>query len=411
MARTRALVSVALVLALAACGGDSKPAATAGRSTGGAGSASEPAAAACPGTRVAKPALVALALRADGLAPCWTAFGGANNAVTAVDGQTVMVSSTPCTDRSDGSSDLIALDTATGKELWRVNGAGVPAENEEHGVRAAGDHVLMSAGESSMQARDTRTGKVLWELANAGAVADGPDFVVASVGIDVDTTYLVADRRTGKERWHVNRAFGGSSAVVADATSVLIDDDGESGETTAYDATTGHRRWTAAFHLNDTGGRGEDLKPSIVVDGVVIGLDGPRTRGRDIKTGRLLWTSNVSLDLGANEITGGRVVVYLPDESAGVLDVRTGKTLWTTKDALLLPGPAVLLGWSERGFSGLDLTTGKELWTVISSQLNTLPDRGSDTGQEPVGPELASMVVSSDRVFLSYLNCPPGENE
>jgi len=412
MARTRILVSgVALVLVVAACGGHSKPASTGGRSAGSAAAAVGPAAA-CPDTRVAAPGLVALALRADGLAPCWTAFGGANAEVLAVDGQTVVVTSTPCTGNFDAPSDLIALDTATGKQLWRADGAGVPDSSEEHGVRAAGDHVLITAG----KARDTRTGELLWELGEAEAQADGPDFVVTGVdvleGNDVTSTYLVAERRTGRERWRSKPLVGGSDAIVADATSVLINDG--NGETIGYDAKTGQQRWTAQFPLSYSGD-GENSLPSIVLDDVVIGLEGDRTRGRDIATGRVIWTIDSALGWQpgiANGITGRALPVYFADFSAGLLDVRTGKTLWTSKEAgLLQPGPSVMLAMTQRGISGLDLNTGKELWTTATSKLDTLPHMPAEADAGPVGPEQLSVVVSSDRAFFSYVNCSPGEND
>lgn len=185
---------------------------------------------------------------------------------------------------SPRSDAVIALDLATGEELWvtqftegdvwtTANPQGVDADVGApvnfftvDGADALG--VADKAGIYHTLSRDD--GKVLWEaeLTEGGlmggvqasaAVADGTVFV-ASNRASTEADLIALDTETGDERWRLD-VGGHAAGPVSWANGVVYLAD-DSGQIAAYDAEDGTRLWRHAVPANAAGG-------IAIVDGTV----------------------------------------------------------------------------------------------------------------------------------------------
>jgi alcohol dehydrogenase (cytochrome c) len=119
-------------------------------------------------------------------------------------------------------SDVVALDAATGRELWKHSARlpgdmiGAGAWKVSRGTALLGDRVFLATLDARVKALDAKTGKKLWDVslgdyrtgyAFTGAPLAVKDLViVGSSGGDFATRGFIAalDAKTGKERWRFN---------------------------------------------------------------------------------------------------------------------------------------------------------------------------------------------------------------
>ncbi|MDX1964024.1 MAG: PQQ-binding-like beta-propeller repeat protein [Pirellulales bacterium] len=221
--------------------------------------------------------------------PQWSQFRGPNNSGVALEAQPPVKfgpaqnvlykvplstgASSPCiygeriyvTAFDQGQLWTIALDRATGKELWRKAS---PAEKLEdynpfEGSPAAstpatdGEHIVSYFGSNGLFCYDT-TGKLLWKfplppaevLGRFGSgvspiIADGKVILVRDV-LQTPTIYAL-DVKTGKPVWDKSR----EGLITAYSTPVIWENNGVKevvtagiGRLVAYDLRDGSERWT-----------------------------------------------------------------------------------------------------------------------------------------------------------------------
>ena len=119
-------------------------------------------------------------------------------------------------------SDVVALDAATGRELWKHSARlpgdmiGAGAWKVSRGVALLDDKVFLATLDARVKALDAKTGKKLWDVSlgdyhvgyafTSAPLAVKDLVIVGSSGGDFATRGFIAalDAKTGKERWRFN---------------------------------------------------------------------------------------------------------------------------------------------------------------------------------------------------------------
>lgn len=155
-----------------------------------------------------------------------------------------------------GIGELVALEAATGAEVWRqrLNSTGSGAPTVADGL------VYLVSGDETGWAIDAATGRVEWQLVATpdvnnvlGAPAPALDRDLAIFGFGSGELQAVF-RRGGLRRWDaavIGERSGAALANVSDLTGAPVISGGtvyagnQSGRTVAFDLGSGARRWTA----------------------------------------------------------------------------------------------------------------------------------------------------------------------
>jgi alcohol dehydrogenase (cytochrome c) len=127
-------------------------------------------------------------------------------------------------------NDVIALNAATGKQIWAYSYTPDPAARNccgkfSRGVAISGNTIFLASFDARMIAIDARTGKELWKTEPAGNPKDGYAFTVAplvvkdkviagTAGGEFGVRGFIAawDVKTGKEVWRFNTVPGPGEA-------------------------------------------------------------------------------------------------------------------------------------------------------------------------------------------------------
>lgn len=215
-------------------------------------------------------------------------------------------------------SIVIALDRATGKELWRTTvHEGVPHEKGH----ATGSH------------------------ASASPITDGQR-LIASFGsrglfaLDLDGKVLWS-KQLGQMKTLAGFGEGSSPALYGDTVVVQWDEEGPS-FLAAYDARTGDERWKRAREVDSSWG-----SPTIaVVEGraQVVATGSDVTRGYDLATGEPLWSCAGMSKNPVNSAVVAGGVAYVTNAYMG--DVIQALRLTGAKGALEA-GQGLL--WARKG--------------------------------------------------------------
>ncbi|MBN2225128.1 MAG: PQQ-binding-like beta-propeller repeat protein [Deltaproteobacteria bacterium] len=203
----------------------------------------------------------------------------------------------------------VALDAATGKEIWRIETAD-PESGEQTFTSPAldGDTVYFGGADFFLYAVDAETGVVRWKydvgwyLTSRYVVVDNDTIYVAN------RDYLIAlDKQTRAEKWRFKvTGYVGIAPAVACGSVFVFDQ----GNLCSVDAQTGLLKWR--FSLKDIGFTKEEYTydPPIVVDGIVYfgGLD-ESVYAVDADTGELLWSYKTEYKTSTPVIVDG--VLYV----------------------------------------------------------------------------------------------------
>lgn len=241
-----------------------------------------------------------------------------------VSGSTVAVAS--------NNGTVLALDSATGRELWRAS-VGVPLSA---GVGSDGKVTAVVTRENEVVALDM--GRVLWrqrlgaQTYTAPLVAGGRVFLLAA-----DRSVTAFDGQTGRKLWIQQRTgealvLGQSSVLLAVGDTLVA---GMSGRLVGMNPTNGSIRWEAAIAAPRGTNEVErlvDLVGSVSrVGNVVCARAFQSAVGCvDALTGRLLWTKPAL----ASEGVGGNDSAVFGTENDGTVQAwnRTdGERLWSSE--------------------------------------------------------------------------------
>jgi outer membrane protein assembly factor BamB len=196
--------------------------------------------------------------------------------------------------------ELIAVDAATGVELWRFQ---VPSKSAETGETPTGSYenlwihdppvrvdgiVYFSSMNEHLYAVDAATGNLLWRF-NLGAPAYPSPVVVDGTVYAASHGHLFAlDAATGVLRWQ-QQIEGVFSPVTVDGGLIYVSHDRAHGRLAAFDAQTGRPRWEYQYSQSTY----YEFSRPVVLDGVVyVGDWGTFCQGLfavDASSGALLW--------------------------------------------------------------------------------------------------------------------------
>ncbi|WP_295955120.1 outer membrane protein assembly factor BamB [Rhodoferax sp.] len=261
-----------------------------------------------------------------------------------VSGSTVAVAS--------NNGTVLALDGATGRELWRAS-VGAPLSA---GVGSDGKVTAVVTRENEVVALEA--GRVLWrqrlgaQTYTAPLVAGGRVFLLAA-----DRSVVAFDGQTGRKLWNQQRTgealvLGQSSVLLAVGDSLVA---GMSGRLVGMNPANGSTRWEAAIAAPRGTNEVErlvDLVGSVSrVGNVVCARAFQSAVGCvDALTGRLLWTKPA---LASEGVGGNDTAVFGTENDGNVLawSRADGERLWSserlryrTLSAPLAVGRSVVVG-------------------------------------------------------------------
>jgi outer membrane protein assembly factor BamB len=238
---------------------------------------------------------------------------------------------------TDARGHAVALDARTGEQRWAQDlGFDVAG-----GVGGGQDKVVITGLRGEIAALDLLTGAPLWKI-DLGSVVNAPAAVDAlRVALrTADGRLVVLNASNGDRMWSDARpvpplSLQGTSKPVLLQDAVLAGFD--NGDFSAYELSSGRRLFTINVALpsgrNDVE-RMVDVDSTPVMDrGVIYAL---AYQGRlvaiDTATAQVIWASKMS---GFSDLALDNQAIYLTDNNSHLLaiDRRTGRTLWS-QDAL-----------------------------------------------------------------------------
>ena len=334
----------------------------------------------------------------------WSVTATANFVPLVSTATQVIALSMGCSDTNGGF--VVALDLATGKQLWRTKT--LPPDVMDFlratPTGAGSGVVVLGEDDGHVAGRDVATGRVLWRHSGL-PVADGADIAVIADGARARSPLLVVDRKTGRERWRVSPAAHNSRAFPAVAAGSGVIAVSVEGETVGYAAHTGAKRWTIPI------GPASDTTSVRIIDGVVSGVtghgntaDAGATHAYDVNTGRAVWTSP-AFPAETAQPTAHNLYVAFPHTLAA-LDPHTGRIRWRhdiTEPGFASPGPGSVVLAAQGLTEGIDATTGTVMWKATDNAL------AAAAGHRPANEAPAGIVPENHALLLSYGQCPGGE--
>jgi outer membrane protein assembly factor BamB len=241
---------------------------------------------------------------------------------------------------SDATAEITALDTATGRTVWRADAR--PRRNHGSllgaGIACAGGRVFVATGLAEIMALDAATGSEIWRSAlptpTRGAinVADGRVVVLT-----VEGQVVAYSAETGERQWTYTGPSETTTLLGAPAPAI---DDGvvlagfPNGDVAAIRLDTGRAVWTEGI----AGIRG---RPSIAdiaavrgrpaIDrgrGIVAGAGGV-TMAIDMRSGRRLWEREIP-GRESPWMAGEWIFMLSESEEAAALRRADGRVKWVT---------------------------------------------------------------------------------
>src|SRR6185295_341062 len=205
------------------------------------------------------------------------------------------------------------------------------------GPAAEGDRFFAGSGHGEVLAVEAASGKVLWRYATAGRVRSSPTVSDGAVYVGSFDGHLYAfDAARGTLRWKFatqgvgidsdqegfdRRSVQSSPAVTADLVVVGCRD----GFLYGVERATGKQRWTIDHQVSWVVG-----SPAIAGDRAIVGSsDGHFVHAVELSTGKELWRTRTESNALSSPAVAGDVVV-LGEFYGNVLglDVATGRELW-----------------------------------------------------------------------------------
>lgn len=240
----------------------------------------------------------------------------------------------------DARAQVTALSTS-GAVLWQSD---LRAEFDKNaselsggGLAAQGGQVFVTTAFGEMVALDAATGALQWRQRFDAPVIGAPAVEGGTVyAVGRDGTAVAVDAANGKLRWTVSGTrtatgmVGTGSPAVGDGLVVFPF---ATGEVAGINPADGARVWGAAVAGQRLGrayaaGMADLTGDPVVSGGVVyIGSAAGRTSAFDAKTGQRLWTANEGA-MNPALVVGGSVFVVNDEAKLVRLDASTGAVIW-----------------------------------------------------------------------------------
>jgi outer membrane protein assembly factor BamB len=274
---------------------------------------------------------------------------------------------------SSGRGGLFAVDTRTGKLLWTSRPTGLAHGSPFVSTRPAivGRSVIVPMG-NTLVAVATATGKELWrgpETAQRATVAsDGNSaFVVGE-----DNHFYAFDAATGREKWKVGftqgRGFCESDPVARDGIvyvtgAIETSPASDRGPASTYrhlfalDAATGEVRWR---YPAKPVGRDVCLTEPVLDGSTLFAVADEVLYAIDLATGRERWKTEVRRPVEGQErpvkvaglVDAGDVLIGLTSGYLIAFDKASGKTAWDIKGQYRPASPSTAVAGRVLYFQG-----------------------------------------------------------
>ena len=217
----------------------------------------------------------------------------------------------------------MALDPATGTTLW--TGAGRYANPSE--LASDGTMLYFGTGDGLLVAIDASTGAERWTLKPSASTTAVHSPAVANGRIYVGTVgggYVAIDAATHTVIWTGDTASDSTgTAAVGDGLAFIgtaVDE--PNGHLRAFDAQTGHLRWTADLPLLQFPTITNETAYSATQEGLVAALD--------LVTGKARWTVQLHGKVRPMAVAGSTLYLAADaEEKVYAFDTVTGGKLWS----------------------------------------------------------------------------------
>lgn len=260
----------------------------------------------------------------------------------------------------DSSDVLYAVDTQTGRELWRfdsISDVRVLPPCVSEGIVYFGDR------DGALYALDAHTGREVWQHESQGVI----EFITCSdtgvVCFDSEKNIHAVDAHTDRELWRFETdGWTRSSPTIAGDVVYFGSTDGN---LYAVDVKTGTELWrftTTELWFSS---------PSVAGGAVYFGDDDGIFYSVDIHTGQELWRFQTEGSRCYSPVVAGNIVYFVSgaadssyDDVIYALDTHTGEPVWKRgaggNSPVYINGAVYLAG--EFGVSALNAETGEEIW-------------------------------------------------
>lgn len=264
-----------------------------------------------------------------------------------------------------GSSALVAVDAASGKELWRTTEAGGSGAID-------GDGLIMRSSQTTGTGYDLlrvnrNDGSVVWS-AEQGAIPLGKWAPVLDGGLGFTPSggdLLAFDPATGNQVWRTPLRDALSAGPVVDDGRVIIGD--EKGTVIAFDAKTGKVAWSYQAEPEAIGGL--SLAGGNVHFATTNGL-AFQFHTLDAATGTLQHSFATQYNglIGGGAVAGGTGYVMNGSGTISAFDLATGAVRWTDQtdakspNSTVLAGETAIVAGADGTLYAIDAATGSERW-------------------------------------------------
>lgn len=233
---------------------------------------------------------------------------------------------------ADSDGEISAIDATSGNDIWRVD----TDQPVTGGPGAGANLVLVGTREGQVLAYSAADGKFLWQTRVSSEVLAAPqadDNIVVVRTIDGKIFGLNSD--TGERLWIYDRSvpaltLRGTSAPIIQSGLVVTGFDG--GKLAALELRTGKLVWET--EISQASGRSEldrmvdiDSKP-VIVDGVIyVATFQGNIAAVELQTGQTQWNREISSYAG---LAVDRTHVYVTDDESNVwaLERYSGSSVW-----------------------------------------------------------------------------------
>jgi outer membrane protein assembly factor BamB/predicted phosphodiesterase len=314
-----------------------------------------------------------------------------------------------------GSAALVALDLATGDELWRhLTGA------EVKGAPAVADgRVIVITSDATVQAVDAMTGGLIWSTplgdqatrydVTSPMVADGVVYVggpAVTAALDAATGSLIWEQNLGVD-WLATVY----SAAVCDETRVVL---GLYSGLWVLDRASGSVLWSRAANNRET------HRSPALVDGVLYAagdnFGSQNLRALDVQSGAELWTAqyNVGNSNSAPAVTDSLVIIGSGLGRIEAFARSDGRSLWqfavgsaissglpynrdqsTVTSSPLVAQQTAYVGADDGRLYALNADSGALYWSV---------DLGAPVRSSPAASGTYLLVATVDGTLFAFVS-------
>lgn len=288
---------------------------------------------------------------------------------------------------------LLAFDIVSGKERWATPQHGNATTTNGSTPAVANGKVYICLQDRRLHAFDAATGKEQWVAPFADSMWSSPTIASNLVYVTGEKRLYAFDAASGKLEWSnsITSLFPAATSPAVSHDLVYIVASANSagtGRLMAFGATNGRLAWTSDLI---EGGIDTNASPTVANGLVYIGAEGGLA-AFDALTGHVRWTATPTKGTTGSSVAVANGLVYLAVDQVYAFDALSGSLRWTSEalGASNSDSPVVANGvvyvcaapLNSPFMYALDATTGRTLWSSP-----TLPDQTFTT------PTVANGVV------------------